>query len=106
MPELPDVELYVEHIARRTRGESLDAVRLASPFLLRTVTPGVKDLIGRKVTRVFRMGKRIVIELERDAFIVIHLMISGRFRWGEKGLKIPGKIGHAAFDFSSGSLVL
>jgi formamidopyrimidine-DNA glycosylase len=106
MPELPDVELYVEHIARRTKGQALEGIRLASPFLLRTVTPQVKDVVGRKVTRVSRLGKRIVLELEDDFAIVIHLMVSGRFRWGERGAKIPGKVGHAAFDFGSGTLLL
>jgi len=105
MPELPDVELYVEHIARRTRGQPLTGIRLASPFLLRTVTPTVKDLVGRKVTSVSRMAKRIVIHLEGDHEIVIHLMISGRFRWLEPGGKIPGKLGMAAFDFPNGSLI-
>ena len=115
MPELPDVELYVEHIARRIKGQPLEGIRLASPFLLRTVTPGVKDLVGRRVTGVSRLGKRIVIELEHDGAIVIHMMLAGRFRWGEppvgdhearRGAKIPGKVGHAAFDFSAGTLLL
>ncbi len=105
MPELPDVELYVEHIARRTRGQPLTGVRFASPFLLRTVTPSVKELSNRKVVAVSRMAKRIVIELEEHHYIVIHLMISGRFRWGDPGAKIPGKLGMAAFDFPSGSLL-
>jgi formamidopyrimidine-DNA glycosylase len=106
MPELPDVELYVEHIARRTRGEPLLGVRFASPFLLRTVTPGTKDLVGKKVVSVFRMGKRIVLQLEEDHYVVVHLMISGRFRWGEPGAKIPGKLGMAAFDFPKGTLLM
>jgi formamidopyrimidine-DNA glycosylase len=106
MPELPDVELYVEHIARRTRGEPLLGVRLSSPFLLRTVTPKVAELLSRRVVAVSRMGKRVVLELEGPRFIVIHLMISGRFRWGDPGAKLPGKLGLAAFDFPKGTLIL
>lgn len=106
MPELPDVAVYIERIAERTVGQKLEKVRLASPFVLRTAVPPIKEAEGRAVTGLRRMGKRIVLELENDGFIVIHLMISGRFRWEKPGAKIPGKLGQAAFDFASGTLIL
>ena len=106
MPELPDVTVYVEALEQRIVGETLMRLRLASPFLLRTVEPAPKDLEGRKVVRVTRLGKRIVIELDGELFIVIHLMIAGRFKWLPKNARIPGKLGLAAFDFSSGTLLL
>jgi formamidopyrimidine-DNA glycosylase len=106
MPELPDVTVYVEALERRIVGQTLKCVRLASPFLLRTVDPSPSDLLGRKVIGVTRVGKRIVIGLESDLFLVIHLMIAGRFKWLPAGAKIPGKLGLAAFDFSNGTLLL
>ena len=106
MPELPDVTVYVERIAERIVGTRLERVRLASPFVLRTVTPPVSETNGKSVQGVRRLGKRIVVALEDDLFLVIHLMVSGRFRWLERGGKIPGKIGLAAFDFEKGTLVL
>lgn len=106
MPELPDVTVYVEALQQRIVGQTLDRVRLASPFILRTVEPRPSELEGRKVIGVTRMGKRIIIELETSLFIVIHLMIAGRFKWLPAGAKIPGKLGLAAFDFSSGTLLL
>ena len=106
MPELPDVTVYVEALDQRILGQTLTRVRLASPFLLRTVEPAPKDLEGRKVTGITRLGKRIVIELDGELFIVIHLMIAGRFKWLPKNARIPGKLGLAAFDFSNGTLLL
>ena len=106
MPELPDVAVYIEAIERRIVGEVLTGVRIGSPFLLRTVDPPPSELAGRRVVGLRRVGKRIVIELEGGLFIVIHLMVAGRFRWLAAGAKLPGKIGLAAFDFASGSLVL
>jgi len=106
MPELPDVTVYVEALQQRIVGQTLDRVRLASPFILRTVEPRPSEVEGRKVIGVTRMGKRIVIELETSLFIVIHLMIAGRFKWLPAGAKIPGKLGLAAFDFPSGTLLL
>jgi formamidopyrimidine-DNA glycosylase len=107
MPELPDVTVYIEALERRIAGATLEKIRLLSPFVLRTVEPTPADLAGKRVIGVRRIGKRIVIALndglEDELFIVIHLMIAGRFRWNEKP---PGKIGLAAFDFSSGTLVL
>lgn len=116
MPELPDILVYQERIEERVAGAELIGVRLASPFVLRTVTPSLASLAGARVQKVSRIGKRIVLELAlregaaaSEAFIVIHLMIAGRFRWSPKGkelAKVPGKIGLAAFDFSTGSLLL
>ena len=106
MPELPDVTVYVEALEQRIVGQTLTRVRLASPFLLRTVEPAPAELSGKKVVGVRRMGKRIVIVLEGDFFIVIHLMIAGRFKWLAAGGKIPGKLGLAAFDFTNGTLLL
>ena len=106
MPELPDVELYRNALESRVLGQTLAKVRLASPFVLRTVEPPVAELSGRRVVSVRRLGKRIVLGLDDDLFIVIHLMIAGRFRWLAPGAKIPGKLGLAAFDFDDGTLVL
>jgi formamidopyrimidine-DNA glycosylase len=106
MPELPDVTVYVEHIARRTKGATLERVRLASPFLLRSVDPPLSATFGKKLVEVRRIGKRIVLCLQDELFLVVHLMIAGRFRFGEPGAKIPGKLGLAAFDFDRGTLLL
>ncbi|HET7707083.1 MAG TPA: DNA-formamidopyrimidine glycosylase family protein [Thermoanaerobaculia bacterium] len=106
MPELPDVTAYIEALEQRLLGQRLRRVRLANPFVLRTVEPAPEALAGLQVTGFRRIGKRIVIELEREHFVVIHLMIAGRFRWLEAGAKVPGKIGLAAFDFDTGTLVL
>jgi formamidopyrimidine-DNA glycosylase len=106
MPELPDVTVYIEALQERILGQTLMRVRLASPFLLRTVEPGVADFEGKDVLDVRRVGKRVVIEVEDQLFIVIHLMIAGRFKWLPSGSKIPAKLGLAAFDFSNGTLLL
>jgi formamidopyrimidine-DNA glycosylase len=106
MPELPDVSVYIESLAPRIVGQRLERVRLASPFLLRTVDPPLAELFGRRVHALRRLGKRIVIAFDGDLFLVIHLMIAGRLRWRPSGTKVPGKLGLAAFDFSSGTLLL
>jgi formamidopyrimidine-DNA glycosylase len=106
MPELPDVTIYIEAIERRISGQTLQRVRLANPFVLRTVEPSISDVSGRKVLGVGRAGKRIILALDGDLFIIIHLMIAGRFRWLAPGAKIPGKLGLAAFDFANGTLLL
>ena len=105
MPELPDVTVYIESLERRVKGQLLEKIRLASPFVLRSVDPPLKEIEGRRVSGLRRMGKRIVFELEGGFFIVIHLMVSGRFQWKDKGQKIPGRLGLAAFDFSTGTLL-
>ena len=106
MPELPDVSVYIESLAPRIVGQRLERVRLASPFLLRTVDPPLAELFGKRVRALRRLGKRIVIAFDGDLFLVIHLMIAGRLRWRPSGTKVPGKLGLAAFDFSSGTLLL
>jgi formamidopyrimidine-DNA glycosylase len=106
VPELPDVTVYVESIAARVRGQPLRGVRVASPFVVRTFEPPLSAAAGKTVLDVRRLGKRIVLVLEGALFLVVHLMIAGRFRWAEPGAKIPGKIGLAAFDFPSGTLLL
>jgi formamidopyrimidine-DNA glycosylase len=106
VPELPDVVVYLEALELRVLGRRLERVRLASPFVLRSVDPPVSTLAGRRVLSLRRMGKRLVLGLEGDLFIVIHLMIAGRLRWAAAGAKAPGKIGLAAFDFENGTLLL
>jgi formamidopyrimidine-DNA glycosylase len=106
MPELPDVNVYVEHLAARLGGQVLRTVRLKSPFLLRTFAPPLSSAFGKKVLGTRRLGKRIVIGLDDDLFLVVHLMIAGRFRWKPPGASLSGKLGLASFDFDTGSLLL
>lgn len=106
MPELPDVVVYVESLERRIVGETLEGIRLGSPFLLRSVAPKLEGSFGRRVLELRRIGKRIAIGLDGDFWLVLHLMIAGRLRWKPSGAKIPGRLGSAAFDFSSGTLLL
>jgi formamidopyrimidine-DNA glycosylase len=106
MPELPDVTVYLEALSARVKGRKLLGVRLSSPFVLRTFDPPLSAAAGKKVLGLRRVGKRLVLELEGDLFLVIHLMIAGRLRWLDSGAKIPGKVGLAAFDFESGTVVL
>ncbi len=106
MPELPDITVYVERIAERVKGRALENVRFASPFVLRTAIPPIRDVFGKRVRDVTRLGKRIVFHFEDDFIVVVHLMVAGRFRWEPKGAKIPGKLGLAAFDFETGTLIL
>lgn len=106
MPELPDISLYLHALRARLSGATLDGVRLANPFLLRSTAPPIAEAAGRRVLDVARIGKRIVIALEAGDYLVIHLMIAGRFRWVAAGAKVPGRIGLAAFDFTTGTLIL
>jgi formamidopyrimidine-DNA glycosylase len=106
MPELPDVVVYIEALEQRILGQPLQHIRLASPFILRSVDPPVSEIEGRKVLGLRRLGKRIVLEFEKDLYLIFHLMIAGRLHWKSAGVKIPGKLGLAAFDFPSGTLVL
>ncbi len=106
MPELPDITVYIEALDSRIVGETLERTRIPKPFLLRSVDPPISAAQGKRVIGVRRMGKRIVVELEGDFFLVIHLMIAGRLRWVPAGGKVPGKIGLAAFDFTNGTLIL
>jgi formamidopyrimidine-DNA glycosylase len=111
VPELPDIVVYIEALEVRIVGETLEKIRLSSPFLLRSVAPPVQVAQNRKVTHLRRMGKRIVVGLEGELFLVFHLMIAGRFQWkdfaaGQPRPKVTGKRGLAAFDFTSGTLLL
>jgi len=106
MPELPDITVYVEALNRRIAGATLEDVRLRSPFLLRSVDPPISTVKGKVVVEVRRLSKRIVFVLEDDLFLVLHLMIAGRLKWREAGTKAGGKIDLAAFDFSTGTLLL
>ncbi len=106
MPEYPDVVVYVEHLRRRLIGQTLEKIRLASPFVLRSADPPLRDAEGKRVLGVSRLGKRIILELEGDLFLIFHLMIAGRLHWLAKGGKIPGRRGLAGFDFANGTLLL
>ena len=106
MPELPDITVYIEALEARIVDQPLERIRIAKPFLLRSVDPPISSANGKKVVGVRRMGKRIVLDLEDDLFLVIHLMIAGRLRWQPIGAKVPGKLGLAAFDFPNGTLIL
>ena len=105
MPELPDVVVYLEALERRILGKPLENVRVQSPFVLRTVEPPLASVLGRPVTRLSRLGKRLVWEFEGDLYLVIHLMVAGRLRWKARGARPPGRIGLAAFDFPDGTLL-
>lgn len=106
MPELPDLTAYIEALDERVKGRVLERIRIANPFVLRTVDPPVTDLYGRRLERIRRIGKRILFDFEGGLHLVIHLMIAGRFRWESGGAKIPGKLGLAALDFDAGTLIL
>ena len=106
MPELPDIALYLDALASRVVGKPLERLRIASPFLLRTADPPVANLVGRVIRDVRRLGKRIVLALEDDCFVVLHLMIAGRLHWKPAGAPIPRRAGLAAFDFPNGTLLL
>jgi len=106
VPELPDVDVYVAALDSRISGATLEHVRLSSPFLLRTVTPPLMAAEGRRVAGVRRLGKRVVIALDEDLFLAIHLMIAGRLHWKPRGAKLAGKLALAAFDFTTGTLTL
>jgi formamidopyrimidine-DNA glycosylase len=106
MPELPDLTVYLDFLQSHIVGQTLEHVRVSSPFVLRTADPPLKAADNKRVLGLRRSGKRLIFELEDDLFLVIHLMIAGRFRWKDKGAAITGKIGLAAFDFSNGTLLL
>jgi formamidopyrimidine-DNA glycosylase len=106
MPEIPDLTVYLETIGAHVVGETLLHARVASPFLVRTVDPPLRACEGKRVASLRRVGKRIVFVLEDDLFLVVHLMISGRFKWRDPNAPIPKKLGLAAFDFPRGTLLL
>jgi formamidopyrimidine-DNA glycosylase len=107
MPELPDVTVYVEALAQRMVGQALLGYSILSPFVLRTVEPPLDAAVGATVSGVERSGKRIILAFDNDIFVVIHLMIAGRFRWYESGArkKVPAKLALAELAFPSGTLV-
>jgi formamidopyrimidine-DNA glycosylase len=106
MPELPDIALYLDALSRRIVGTPLEAIELRNAFVLRTVEPPITLLPGRVVRGLRRLGKRIVIDFGEGLYLVVHLMIAGRFQWTEPGRKGPGRITLAALDFPSGRLLL
>jgi formamidopyrimidine-DNA glycosylase len=106
MPELPDIAAYMTALEPRIVGQRIEHVRLASPFLLRTVQPPVTDVEGHVVRELRRIGKRIAIRVEGDLWLVLHLMIAGRLHWRPAQAKLSGRKSLAAFDFPNGSLVL
>src|SRR6266508_2518608 len=106
MPELPDVTVYVERLNALIGGLPLERVRVASPFLVRSVDPPIEAAFGSEVLRVRRLGKRVVFALQGDLYLALHLMIAGRLHWKERQAKIQGKIGLAAFDFPNGTVTL
>ena len=106
MPELPDVVVYLESLEPRVLGASLDRFRLGNPFVVRTIEPPPAAFEGRAVQSLERMGKRLVFGFDDELFLVLHLMIAGRLRWRDRGAAMPGKVGLAAFDFPTGTLVL
>ena len=105
MPELPDIVVYIEALEKRILGQTLERVRLASPFLLRTVDPPLRAGEGKTVRELRRIGKRIAIGVEGDVWLVLHLMIAGRLHWRERGVKVSRPRGLAALDFPNGSLL-
>ena len=106
MPELPDILLYLRALEPRIVGQRVERVRLANPFLLRSVAPPLSAIEGRLVVGLRRLGKRVVVEADEQLFLVFHLMIAARFRWKPPGATIPGKVGLLALDFENGSLIL
>ncbi len=106
MPELPDITVYIECLQPRIEGRMLERVRLRSPFLVRTFDPPIREAEGGRVMTLRRLGKRIVMALETGLFLVLHLMIAGRLRWSSRGAGIPGRLGLAALDFETGTLVV
>src|SRR5271155_3885940 len=105
MPELPDITVYIEALSQRIVGRALEEVHLASPFLLRTVTPPIAAVEGMRVRELRRVGKRIAIGFEDDLWLVIHLMIAGRLHWKEPGAKRSPR-GLATLVFTNGTLIL
>jgi formamidopyrimidine-DNA glycosylase len=106
MPELPDILLYLHALRPRVVGRRISGVRLVSPFLLHSVDPPLAAVEGRLVTDLHRLGKRVVFELERELFLVFHLMIAGRFRWKPARAPVPGRVGLLALDFDAATLIM
>ena len=106
MPELPDIVVYLERLAPLILNQPLERIEIRTPFVLRSVTPPIAEAEGKRVIGLRRLGKRIVLALEEDLFLVIHLMIAGRLRWRSPGTRPTGRLGLAAFEFPTGVLLL
>ena len=106
MPELPDIEVYLECMRPRLLGKTLTSLRFANPFLLRTVEPSPNAMVGKEINKLRRLGKRVAIGCENDLWLVLHLMIAGRLHWKAKNCKIPAKYGLLALDVADGTLLL
>lgn len=106
MPELPDIDIYIEKLDERIREQTLENIRVSKPFLIRSVDPPLGAATGRRVTQLGRIGKRIAIKLDPDYWLVLHLMVAGRLHWHKDAVGIRGKHQLAAFDFSNGTLLL
>jgi formamidopyrimidine-DNA glycosylase len=106
MPELPDITLYLHALRSRVLEARLEGVRVANPFVLRSVSPPLAALERRQVVGLRRLGKRIVFDFSEALFLVVHLMIAGRLRWKPPGARLPGRLGLAALDFTDGTLLL
>jgi len=106
MPELPDLETYRDALATRVRSQRLEGIRILNPFVLRTAVPPIAEATGKRVVDVKRLGKRIVLALEDEWFLVVHLMIAGRLRWLPRNAKPPGRITLAVLEFATGLLAL
>jgi formamidopyrimidine-DNA glycosylase len=106
MPEFPDVTVYIEALNERVLDRPIQRIRIASPFVLRSFDPPISAAEGKRVLALRRLGKRVVFELEHGLFLIVHLMIAGRFHWKPRGAKIARKYGQAAFDFANGTLLL
>jgi formamidopyrimidine-DNA glycosylase len=106
MPEIPDLTVYLERLAPLVLGRVVERVEIHHPFVLRTAEPPIRDVAGRRVVALRRIGKRLVLALDGDHFLVIHLMIAGRLRWRPPGKKLPGKLAVAALAFADGTLYL
>jgi formamidopyrimidine-DNA glycosylase len=106
LPELPDISAYITALESRVLGQPLEHIRLASPFLVRTVDPPIASVEGKSTKQLRRIGKRIAFGFDHDLWLVLHLMIAGRLHWKAKGAKLSGRNQLAALDFPNGSLVL
>ena len=106
MPEYPEISLYLHVLSERLVGKTLEGLRIRSPSLLKSFDPPVSAVVGKRILGFERIGKRVVFVLEDDLFVVVHLMISGRFKWTKAGTAVPKKRGHAAFDVDDGTLLL
>ena len=106
MPELPDITVYLEALEKRVLNQPLDELRITSPFLVRTAVPPISQLKGKTIRALRRVGKRIVFGFDSQLWLVLHLMIAGRLHWRERKARLVRKVGLAAFDFPSGTLVL